>query len=112
MYSDKDIQNLDKLKEGVVFPKPSHPSFDQFREELLKALWFNDVGKDWEWDIEAQVFTCRLEKMAAIGGMLYTACLTLHIDPKKPLADEIVRVRKEQDTFHVACMNGLAQLGL
>jgi hypothetical protein len=98
------VAELEARKALVDFPAPSSRSFHTWRASLLEVLAENDLGRDgWEWDESTGTFYTVLTDGARVGSHRGVFSITVALDPKQPLADEIDRLIRVRSEFRAAC---------
>ena len=111
----KLIKKLQGQIPSINFPKPDS-TFCLFEYELREVV-ADAVGIDrldatrnqWHFNEDEQEFVFLLHDVAKIGDFKGLFEVTMTLDPKKPLVDELERIQREAKDFRRVCEASLRE---
>lgn len=98
MVDKKLAASLQKRTSKIAFPRET-PAFYAFTAELNELLMNNSLGGDWEWDPEAGLYETTWVETHPIPWGRLTADRRATLDPMRPLAEEVERLKDEREAF-------------
>jgi hypothetical protein len=105
MRNQKQVDKLTEEAKGITFPCYPTAGFQTFRASLREVLSENGLpGRDLEYDDNTQTFFWEATHGIVIDGFHALATSTFTLDPRKPLREEIERLKVECERFGSACM--------
>lgn len=106
MRMNKEMARLTEEAKAVQWPQKPHQTFTSFREALRVVLDANDISaRGLAFDEYEGDFYWTEQFSARIGGHPGVFEHTFYIDPKLPIADEIVRVLREREEIREGLIN-------
>ena len=107
MKNQKRIAHLEARKANAPPPAPVPVAWMNWRAELIDVLEENGLGSDWKWNGEDATFEREHAEFAWFGGFHVEVKISVALDPKKPLVDEITRLQSVRTFFIAACDRSL-----